>query len=138
MSAHAVEVFSKYGGAFRIRHLAQHHDFLETARDGGKGTFRCSAYRDQRKLGHRINSPFSCRHDFLLRNGEQASACSRRDRLKFSWPVCAVQGDIAVPRGIGVADMSRRTLGIRCGRTNSAERLSGTLPSYRPRYVAGS
>ena len=50
--AHAVEVFSKYGGAFRVRHLAQHHNFFrKTARDGGKGTFRCSAYRDQRKLG---------------------------------------------------------------------------------------
>ena len=28
--AHAVEVFSKYGDAFRIRHLSRHHDFLET------------------------------------------------------------------------------------------------------------
>ena len=50
--AHAVEVFSKYGDAFRIRHSSQHHDFLETKLGTAeKGLLDARPYRDQRKLG---------------------------------------------------------------------------------------
>ena len=113
--AYAVEEFSKYGGASRVRHSAQHHDFLEKQLGpAGKGLL------DARHIGTSVSwDTGSIRRsargrDFLLRNGEQASACSRRDLLKFSRPVCAVQGEIAGPRWLGAIGLPRRTIGALC------------------------
>ena len=47
--AHAVEVFSKYGGALRVRHLAQHHDFLGVP--SGLGRMPRSAARAAFRFG---------------------------------------------------------------------------------------